>query len=80
MSTFFKRFVQETTGATMVEYALLLAFIALTCIFAVKPTGVRVGDSFGKASAVMAAVGVGTAGGSSSTLGKSPGGGSAYGH
>ncbi|MCY2996373.1 MAG: Flp family type IVb pilin [Planctomycetota bacterium] len=53
MSTFFKQFVRDRTGATMVEYALLLALIALTCIFAVKTTGVRLRDSFGKASAAM---------------------------
>ena len=53
MSTFFKQFVRDRTGATMVEYALLLALIAMTCIFAVKTTGVRLSGSFGKASAAM---------------------------
>ncbi len=80
MSTFFKRFVRETTGATMVEYALLLAFIALTCVFAVNTTGVRLSDSFSKASAVMTVAGVGTAGGSSTALGNNKGRGNAYGY
>ena len=53
MSTFFKQFVRDRTGATMVEYALLLALIALTCIFAVRTTGVRLSESFGRASAAM---------------------------
>lgn len=46
MSAFLKNFVRQDDGATMVEYGLMLAFIALVCISAVIEFGLAVGSLF----------------------------------
>lgn len=40
------RFTDEETGASLVEYALLLALIALVAIAAVQLVGTNVSDDF----------------------------------
>jgi Flp pilus assembly pilin Flp len=40
------RFYKDTSGATMVEYALMLAFIALCCFMAVSLLGSSVAQTF----------------------------------
>lgn len=48
-----KRFLEvlrDEEGATMVEYALMLALIAVVCITVVKTLGTTVQDKFQKSS------------------------------
>jgi pilus assembly protein Flp/PilA len=41
-----RRFVEREDGATMVEYALMLALIAIVCVAAVQTLGLSVNDAF----------------------------------
>ncbi len=41
-----KRFVREEEGATMVEYGLMVALIAVVCILAVTFLGTEIGETF----------------------------------
>jgi len=43
-----KRFVRDEDGATMVEYALMLALIAVVCILAVTAIGTGANGMFNK--------------------------------
>ena len=40
------KFIKDDKGATMVEYALMITFVALVCIAAVTLLGTRVRDLF----------------------------------
>ena len=42
-----KSFLKDETGATMVEYALILALIAVACITAVTALGTQLTTNFG---------------------------------
>lgn len=42
----FERFIREEEGATMVEYALMLALIAIVCIAAVTVIGASANNVF----------------------------------
>jgi len=44
-----KRFFSDEEGATMVEYALMLALIAIVCILVVAALGTSVGLTFDEA-------------------------------
>ncbi|MCY2987907.1 MAG: Flp family type IVb pilin [Planctomycetota bacterium] len=46
MLTILKRFVREEEGATMVEYGLMVALIAVVCIAAVSLVGTAVNSKF----------------------------------
>ena len=46
MSALLKRFVREEEGATMVEYGLMVALIAVVCIFAVTAVGTKLSALF----------------------------------
>lgn len=41
-----RRFVREESGATMVEYAIMVALIAVICIVAVKAIGSKSNVAF----------------------------------
>lgn len=41
-----RRFVREESGATMVEYAIMLALIAAICIAAIKIVGTKTNTSY----------------------------------
>jgi Flp pilus assembly pilin Flp len=43
-----QRFYKDTAGATMVEYALMLTFIALACFGSVGLLGSSLNASFGE--------------------------------
>ena len=43
-----KRFIRDEEGATMVEYGLMLALIAVVCIAAVTIIGTQLNITFGK--------------------------------
>jgi pilus assembly protein Flp/PilA len=43
----FKNFMADDSGATMVEYALILALIAVACITAVTALGTALTTKFG---------------------------------
>ena len=45
----FDRLVRSDEGATMVEYAVMLALIALVCFAAVQVVGVNTNSLFGNA-------------------------------
>jgi len=47
-------FLRDEQGATMVEYALLLAFIAVVCVGAVKTLGTAISGKFQNAANRMA--------------------------
>jgi pilus assembly protein Flp/PilA len=46
MKALVRQFVHEEAGQDLVEYAMLLAFIALICITAVKTLGTNVNTFF----------------------------------
>ena len=50
MLTILNRFVWEEEGATMVEYGLMVALIAVVCIAAVSLVGTSVSDKFSNVS------------------------------
>jgi pilus assembly protein Flp/PilA len=47
------RLDRSETGASLVEYALLVAFIAIVCIAAVAFFGSRVGESFSRSGSQL---------------------------
>ena len=44
---------KEEKGASLVEYALLVALIAVICIVAIRTLGTKVSDQFQKISAQL---------------------------
>ena len=53
MSTWLRNFVREDDGASMVEYGLLLALIAVVAIAAVTTVGGKVGNTFNNTAAKL---------------------------
>ena len=53
-------FFKDEEGATMVEYALMLALIAIVCIFAVTAIGIQANNTFTAAGAALTATGSGS--------------------
>ena len=53
MLTALKRFYKDEEGATMVEYALMVALIAVVCIGVVTTLGGRVNNKFNATSDAM---------------------------
>jgi len=49
MSQFIKSFVRDEEGASMVEYGLLVALIAIVCVAAVSTIGTGANTAFTKA-------------------------------
>ncbi len=49
----FKRFLNDERGAEMTEYILIIALIAIFCIFAVKMFGGKVSDAFKRAATTI---------------------------
>jgi pilus assembly protein Flp/PilA len=45
---FLKRFIEEEDGQDLVEYALLLGFIAIACVAAVTNLGTKISSYFTK--------------------------------
>ena len=52
-----KRFVREEEGATMVEYGLMVALIAVVCIAAVTLLGTSLSSLFGRVQTNIANAG-----------------------
>ena len=50
MLSFFKKFAREEDGATMVEYALMVALIAVALIGAVEALSGGISGTFGEAT------------------------------
>ena len=48
MSNLIKRFVKEEEGATMVEYGIMVALIAVVCITVVALIGTNLNGTFNK--------------------------------
>jgi len=48
MLSFVKNFVREEEGATMVEYGLMVALIAVVCIATVTTIGTALNTMFGE--------------------------------
>jgi len=46
MSKFFTRFIKDESGATAIEYGLIVALIAVVIITAVTTLGENLNDSF----------------------------------
>jgi pilus assembly protein Flp/PilA len=57
MFTFVKRFVREEEGATMVEYGLMVALIAVVCIAAVTLLGGNLSTKFNAVATDVSAAG-----------------------
>ena len=53
---FFNRVVREEEGQDLVEYAILLAFIALACVVAVTALGTSISGLFGKVTTKLDAI------------------------
>lgn len=49
-------FVREEEGASLVEYALLVALIALACVVALTATGTSISDMFTRLNGKLATV------------------------
>jgi Flp pilus assembly pilin Flp len=47
---FIQQFVSDTSGATLVEYALMLTFIAMACFVSVQALGISVQQPFNDAA------------------------------
>ena len=56
----FNRFVREDDGATMVEYGLMVALIAVVCIAAVTALGTAVSGMFANVASNVATQPVGS--------------------
>lgn len=56
MTNFMKQFVRDDEGATMVEYGIMVALIAVFCIAAVRLVGTNVDAVFDAVAAAMAGV------------------------
>jgi pilus assembly protein Flp/PilA len=54
MKNFLKQFVQEESGADMLEYALTLTLIALACVAGLKYLGNQIGSSLNTTGAAVA--------------------------
>lgn len=54
-TTLVRRFVKNDDAATMVEYALMLALIAVVCIIAVTAIGNNANGIFGQIQTALAA-------------------------
>jgi len=50
-----RRFIRENEAATMPEYALMVAFVALVCFIAVLGLGVRASLRFARIAAAIGA-------------------------
>ena len=48
MSKFITRFVKDESGATAIEYGLIVALIAVVIITAVSTLGTKLNNAFGK--------------------------------
>ena len=55
MVTWMNRFVRDEAGQDLVEYAMLLAFIALIAIVGVKTLGTTVNDFFSNVATALTA-------------------------
>ena len=55
MKNLIRRFVQEEEGATMVEYAIMVALIAVVSILVVTALGGKVASNFDKTQQSMPA-------------------------
>ena len=53
MKSLFKSFLQDEQGQDLVEYALLLAFIALAAIATLKNVSTGIGTMFNKVSSTL---------------------------
>jgi pilus assembly protein Flp/PilA len=53
-------FFKDEEGATMVEYALMLALIAIVCIVAVTAIGTSANNTFNSAATELAGAGSGS--------------------
>lgn len=54
MKNLILRFVREDEGQDLVEYALLITFIALACIVGMQTLGTAVNDKFIDVSSTLA--------------------------
>ena len=59
MLTYLKNFVREEEGATMVEYGLMVALIAVVCIIAVTALGVNINAMFEQVGTATGGTGTG---------------------
>ena len=50
MTKFISRFAKDESGATAIEYGLIVALIAVVIIGAVTTIGTKMGTTFGKVS------------------------------
>ena len=57
MLTYVKNFVREEEGATMVEYGLMVALIAVVCIVAVSAVGTALNTHFVKVQGAVEGAG-----------------------
>ena len=55
MATWINRFVRDEEGQDLVEYAMLLAFIALVAIIGVKALGTTVNTFFSNVATALTA-------------------------
>jgi Flp pilus assembly pilin Flp len=50
LRTYVRSFISNDKGQDLLEYALLVALIAIVCVFAITSTGTSVNDIFTKIS------------------------------
>ena len=54
MKNLMKKFLNEESGATMVEYAVLVALISIAAIVTIIAVGVKVDEAFAKVEGALA--------------------------
>ncbi len=62
MKNLFKRFVKEESGATMVEYAIMVALVAVVGIVGVTFVGDEVGKAFNNVGTTISGTGTADSG------------------
>ena len=62
MKSLMKKFLNDESGATMVEYAVLVALISIAAIATIILVGQRVDDAFGRVQDELATAGSGGGG------------------
>ena len=53
MTQFIKRFVRDESGATAIEYGLIVALIAVVLVTALTALGTKLGTTFGKVESAL---------------------------
>ncbi len=60
MKNLMNKFLRDESGATMVEYAILVALISIAAIVTIIAVGTKVDEAFGKVEGALTSAGTGS--------------------